>query len=363
MGELNINYAQASNLSTAVTDASVSSLSVDGVKDQDETYYYNTDWTKYWGYFNEIPDLKSAMLMKAIWDVGKGYDADPETSVILDHISGWGKDTFDDILFNMDIVMRIGGDSFAEITRDKDTGIIINLKPLDPETIKIVVGRNGRIKRYEQTSKMGKGGVIKFEPEDIFHLSNNRLADQIHGISDIKSMETTILAEKESFADNKLLMHHQARPMIVFKLGTDNPAKIAEFAAKMDAAVNKAENIYVPDDVNSFSFEVVQVNPSQVVMEWRNDIRNKFYRALGMPLIIFGQAGQTESGGKIEYTGHEQVWEHSQRFLEKQIWNQLNLRINLISPISLLDNLLTDEQKDKNQGMEIQPQDMTAGKG
>jgi hypothetical protein len=38
--------------------------------------------------------------MRAIWTVGKKIEADPETTVILDHISGWGKDTFRNILKN-----------------------------------------------------------------------------------------------------------------------------------------------------------------------------------------------------------------------------------------------------------------------
>jgi hypothetical protein len=100
-----------------------------------------------------------------------------------------------------------------------------------------------------------------------------------------------------------------------------------------------------------------------MILTWRDDIRNKFYRAVGMPLVIFGQAGATESGGKIEYLAHEQVFERDQRFLEKQIWNQLFLKIDLLPPTSLLNNLQTDQMKDANQGLEIQPQDVTAGKG
>jgi hypothetical protein len=82
-----------------------------------------------------------------------------------------------------------------------------------------------------------------------------------------------------------------------------------------------------------------------------------------MPMIIFGASGSTESGGKIEYTGHEQVWEHRQRYLEKQLWNQLAIKINLISPASLLENLKTDEAKDARQGLEFQRNDITAGVG
>lgn len=349
------------NMSTIVTDIEVSALNTDGATGQKEYTWQNTNWSTYWGYFNSIPELKSALLMKATWDVGKGYTADPETTVILDHISGWGKDTFLDILFNMDLISRLAGDSYAEIIRDTD-GLLLNLKVLDPSSIKIVVDERGLIKRYEQTNKI-TNKIEKFDPDQIFHLSHNRLADQVHGISDIVSMEQTILAELENFTDMKKIMHRQARPMIIFKLKTDDQTKINAFVAKMDNAMLRGENVYVPDDENILSYEVVQINISNTIMAWRDDIRNKFYRTLGLPLIVFGSSGSTESGGKIEYLAHEQVFSHDQKFIEEQIWNQLYLRIKLNSPVTLLENLQQDERKDADQGLELQPSDVTAGSG
>jgi hypothetical protein len=359
----NLNNSALSNLSNTVTDIAPLALNTDGATGQDEYTYQNTKWSEYWGYFNDedLGEMKNAFIMKSIWNVGKGYTADPETTVILDHISGWGKDTFDDVLFNMDLISRLGGDSYAEIIRDKN-GLLLNLKPLDPGSIKIVVDKKGIIKRYEQTSKNSRD-VIKFNPDEIFHLSHNRIADQVHGISDIVSLKNTILAEKESFVDTKKIMHRQARPMIVFKLGTDDPTKISQFAAKMDQAVAKGENIYVPDDTNTFSYEVVKIDLNSMLMAWRDSIRQKFYRSLGLPLTVFGAASGTESQSKIEYLAHEQVFSKDQRFLENQIWNQLYLRIKLNSPVTLLENLQTDQAKDGNQGLEIQPQDVTAGRG
>lgn len=360
-----ISNTTSSNMTTSVTNAQVTMLNTDGADGQDEYTWQNTKWSTYWGYFNDIDlgELKSAFLMKATWDVGKGYTADPETTIILDHVTGWGKDTFLDILFNMDLISRLSGDSYAEIIRDEGTGTLLNLKVLDPGSIKIVTDKKGIIKRYEQVNKIPGQDPIKFKPEQIFHLSHNRLADQIHGISDIVSMENTILAEKESFMDMKRIMHRQAKPMIMFKLGTDDPTKISAFVSKMDAAVNKGENIYIPDDKNTVSYEVIQININNILIAWRDSVRDKFYRSLGLPLIVFGSSGTTESGGKIEYLAHEQVFSHDQKFIEEQIWNQLYLRIKLNSPVTLLENLRNDERKDANQGLELQQNDVTAGSG
>ena len=50
-------------------------------------------------------------------------------------------------------------------------------------------------------------------------------------------------------------------------------------------------------------------------------------------------------------------------YIEKQVWNQLALKIDLIPPTSLLPNLQTDEAKDANQGLELQRGDVTPGVG
>jgi hypothetical protein len=360
MAQMDISKTTESSISTSVVNVEPSSKTIDGESGLDETTWTNSNWTKYWGIFNSCPEFKSAVLMKGIWNVGKGYEADERTKVILSLITGWGKDTFDDIIFNMDVIRKIGGDSYAERIKDPETGILLNLKPLDPSTMTHVVGKDGILKRFEQRTADGK--IIKFKPEDIFYLSNNRLGNQIHGISVIESLQKTIFAEYENFDDMMKQMHLQSRPLIIFKLKTDDQTTIDSIKLKMDNSLATGKQaIYVPDDENVVSWEVVQVNTSQVIFQWRQDITNKFYRALGMPLIIFGQAGSTESGGKIEYTGHEQVWEYEQRYLENQIKEQLGLEIDLISPVSLLENLQTDEQKDANQGLNFKPSDMAAG--
>jgi hypothetical protein len=224
-----------------------------------------------------------------------------------------------------------------------------------------IVDKKGIIKRFEQITPTG---TIKFKPEDIFYVSNNRVGDQIHGISDIDAMEQTLLAEMESFSDLKKIMHRQAKPLIMFKLGTDNQAKISAFITKMDSATRLGENIYIPDDANSVSYEVIQATPSPLVLNWRDDIRKKFYRTIGLPELLPDSSGATESGGKIGYLCFTQIVEREQRYWEQQIWNQLFLKINLIPPASLSTDLQTDNSKDgANAGMTMQPSDTQAGVG
>jgi hypothetical protein len=356
---LNISNATLSDQTNVVTDYSVDPKQTDSPTGN-ETSYQNSKWTQQYGYFATIPDLKSAIISKATWITGKGWTADPDAKYILDHIKGWGKDTFYDILFNLEITKRIGGDSFAEIIRDPDTNIIINLKPLDPSGIKIIVDKKGIITRYEQTNQISKN-IIKFKPEDILHFCNNRISDQVHGISDIDAVEATLLADGESFADCKKIFHRGAKPLIMFKLGTDDQTKINAFIAKMDQATEKGENIYIPDDANAVSYEVVKVDVSPLVLNWRDDMRKKFYRTIGLPELLPSGGGEsTESGGKIGYLAWEQINAKDQKYVEDQIWSQLHLKINLIPPSSLAENLQGDNAKDPST---FQPSDVTAGVG
>ncbi len=101
-----------------------------------------------------------------------------------------------------------------------------------------------------------------------------------------------------------------------------------------------------------------------MVIAWRDDIRKQFYRTIQLPELLPDSSGATESGGKIGYTAFLRLVEHDQSFIENQIWAQLHLRIKLIPPASLMDNLQKDQAKDGAMAqMGFQPSDMTAGVG
>ena len=364
MVTLNLGQTTASNLSDRVEAVTVPSKEMDSPMEQQETTWTNTKASQYWGYFNSVADLKSALLLKSVWTVGKGYEVEPADQIILDHLRGWGKDVFSDIIFSLDVSRRIYGDAYAEIIR-AENGTIINLKPLNSASMQHVVNKQGQIIRFEQVSNVRNGTAKKFRPEDIFYLSNNRIGDQIHGISDIEALEKTILAEVENFEDMTKIMHRQARPMIMFKVGTDDPSKLSTFIEKMDKAVSKGENIYIPDDEKSVNYEVVQINISNIILEWRNDIRNKFYRTIGLPQIVPGAGGgSTESELKVIYLAFEQLVERDQRYLENQIWAQLKIKVDFIPPTSMSQDLQADTGKDGvTGGMSFQPADTIAGEG
>ena len=361
MPELNLNAAAVGS-ETSKFEITPAQLDVAG--ELEETEYSNSRWSTQLGAFLQNSDLKSAIIMKAIWAVGKGWSADAETKVILEHIRGWGIDSFDDVLFNMEIQKRIGGDAFAEIIRDEDSNLLINLKPLDPGSMKWFVNKQGIITKYQQTNKIGgKTTFTEFKPNEILHFCHNRIGSQIHGLSDVDIMLKTIEADEESFKDMIQVSRRLARPFLMFKLKTDNTSKINTFIIKMDEGTEKGKNVYIPDDENMVSYEVVQLNISDIILAWRREIREKFYRNQNLPLVLFGSAGATESGSKMEYLAHEQIFENSQRKIERDIEAQLGLKINLIPPTTLLENLQTDEAKDSQNALTLQRNDAAAGSG
>ena len=161
MPETKIGSTDISNMSNVVTDFSVKRQSTDGIFDQPETTWMNANWTQYFGYYRTIPELKAVIDAKATWTVGKGFIADEITTMLLDSVIGWGKDTFNTIIENMIRTYNIGGDAFCEIVRDEDD-VLINLKALDPEVMVIIVNSKGMVKRYEQNSKVNGVPPKKF---------------------------------------------------------------------------------------------------------------------------------------------------------------------------------------------------------
>ena len=354
MGNLDITKTQQSDFTNQVSNYEVTPLNVREATNLDETVWTNDRASIQWGWFNTNPDLKSALVMKAIWDVGKGYLADIHTTNILNLISGNGKQTFRDILFSMEIMKRIYGDAFAEIITHNgkklsEGGIIINLKLLNPANIKVIFSKKGQIKRYEQFNTGTKD--IKWDKEEILHFTNMSMCAQIHGISEIDILEPTLKADQESFGDVAKVMHNQAIPMILWKLKTDDITVITNFVAKVNAArALGGENLFIPDDDNIVTHELVEINLSSAIFEWRNDIRNKFYRNIGLPQIIPGAGGNsTESESKVIYTAYGNIVENDQKYVEEQILSQLHLKIDLIPPESLIPQLQTDTRKDTGQ--------------
>ena len=357
MPDTDIGSAEASNVRNIIEDYSVDSQETDQSSGQKESTWQNSKWTIYHGYYRTIPELQTAIDAKANWTMGAGFTSDEASEMLLNNIKGNGKDCFNSILSNMIRVKTIGGDSFAEIIRDD--GVLVNLKPLDPGSMVIVTNQKGQIIRYEQVSR-DKTPNKKFKPEEIFHLSRNRLADEIHGISVVPSVEWIILARNEAMNDWKRVLHRNIDPLWIFHLDTDDTTKISAFKTKMDAARGNGENMYIPKGAVVPELVTTAQNANLNPLTWINQLNDYFFQAVNMPQIIVGNAKEfTDASAKIVYLSFEQSVKGEQLYTEEQVLNQLNMEIHLTFPASLQNELISDTNKESDIAA-AQPNDMTA---
>lgn len=371
MPERDVASAERSDLKTAFgsgTDNyySVDPQTTDGATGLKKTEYINSKWNQQLGYYKEIPELSSVIDAKATWTVGKGFTVDEEnvtTEIVLRAIKGNGTDTFNTILENCIRTYNIGGDSFCEIIRT-DEEVLINLKPLDPSSIKIITNLQGIIIKYEQISKNGKPNK-PYEPDQIFHLARNRVADEIHGQNMIDKLVPIILFKNEAMADWRRVLHRNIEPLWIFHMDTDNTTVIGAFKAKMDAARGKGENMYIPKGAIVPELIGTAPNASLNPLATIEMADAKFYEAAQVPKIIVGGVGGfTEAAVKIAYLAFQQTIEEEQLFIEEQVFSQLGLEIELEFPVSLENEALSEKPKAEERPIEnesaAQPNDTTA---
>ena len=342
MPETDINSSIASDLDNVMTDYSVDAQETEAAGEQKETTWQMTRWSEWLGYYKKIPELKSAIDTKATWTVGAGFEADEQTTMLLDTIRGNGKDTFNSILKNAIRVKTLAGDSFAEIIRDEEE-FLINLKPLDPSTIRVVQNRKGMILRYEQLSKTGQDVERKFKPAEMFHLCRDRVADEMHGVSVIPAVEWIILARNEAMTDWRKMLHRNVIPVNTWFLDTDDKVEIAKFKAKHDAAAAGGENMYIPKGAAEKETGGIAPNATMSPLTWIAQLNDYFFQTVNVPQIIMGNAKEfTDASGKIVYLSYEQSVKAEQLYIEEQVLAQLNLEIQLTFPASLQNEAISD---------------------
>ena len=364
MPETDIGSAVASDLTNVVKDFSVASDTTDAAGEQKETLWMDSEWNDWFGYYTDdkIPEITAVIDAKSTWTVGKGFRADEETTMLLDTIKGFGYDTFNSFLENAMRTMLIGGNFYAEQIRDDEENLI-NLKPLDPSVMRHHVNSKGMIDHFEQISKIKGKPAKRFKKEQIFYLPRNRVADEIHGRGIIQKLKLIMDMKNEAMKDNKTSMHRYVVPRWVIKMDTDDTTEISTFKTKMDKANADGENVYIPMGTVEMEPMTIATNATMNPMQWINYLDNLFYQVAGVPKIVVGGSSEfTEKASSIVYLAFQQSVEEEQLFIEEQVLSQLNLVIELEFPVSLENELLSDEQKDQ-EPTAVQPNETTAGAG
>ena len=319
-----------------------SSKTQDGVTGQDS--FWQVKWEDWHGLYFDVPIFAAVIDTLACWAVGKGLKCkNKEDEKILKKITGWGKDDFNSIIENLTRVMLCGGDSHAEIVKDK-AGRLTNLKPLNPQSIKVVVNPHGIISKYQQTLN---GEVSDFNKKKVFHLCWDRLADEIHGKPYAERVQPLIKQIKQLGEDLSLRFHMIVKPVRLFAANTDDATALTATEAKLKSGYEKCDIIVIPEGTLEAK-ELGNIPNAQDAIEYYNFLIRLFVSACNVPEVILGWGEKsTEATSKIIYLAFQQRIERIQKFLEEQIRLQLGIELNFEFPASL-EPMMTETQAQGN---------------
>jgi hypothetical protein len=294
-------------------------------------FRYTPSWSKWHGIYRALPEYRAVINKLASWTFGKGIIADEKNKAKLDRIKGFGKDSARSVLKNMWRTAMICGDSFAEIIKDNQ-GRITNLKPLNPGSITIVTNKKGIIDRYEQS-----GSNQIFEKDEIYHLSYERIADEIHGIPFGEALENLIYARNEALEDLRVLYHRNIKPIHWIEVETSDTTQLSLIETSINNAYKKTENIIIPTGVIK---EIKnQSTPQYSTLDSLPYIKflvREFVTSCGVPEVVMGWGeNTTEASSKVIYLAFQQEIEDMQLYNEEQVKSQLNIEIELEFPVDL----------------------------
>ena len=240
----------------------ISDQDTDGLNEAGETVYNNENFTKFYGKYKSSTKLKSTIKKWATWVVGLGLTEDTKTP-ILERIRGSGEDTILSVLWNMLIMKKVNGDAYAEIIRDGTT--LINLKPLGPSRITVVFDEQGIITRYEQRSKVKGEKSRILQPEQVFHIVNDRVADETHGDSVVDSLIWNLEATQaaKEMLDRKI---RNSGILGIVKVASDNDGKLTTLKAPIKEGLEKGTFLIIPEDVLEVQDWVMRLNVAEIIL-------------------------------------------------------------------------------------------------
>ena len=340
-----LRTGQTTDFSNQGTEFTVDSVDTDGAQIS-ETFYI-PQFSKWHGFYRKIPELRSVINKFGSWTFGRGIKADKANKAKLDRIRGIGNESARSVLKNQWRTAMICGDSFAHIIKDNQ-GRTTNLKPLNPGKVAIVANSQGIIIGYEQW--VSEGETIRYEIDEIYHLSYERIADEIHGIPMPEALQELIESRNEGIKDLRTLYHRTVKPIIMYEVETDNTAKLNSLEDTVNKAFKNSESMIIATGVvkeikkvSSPMFSTGEVNS----LDHIKFLVRQFVTAVGMPEVVMGWGAETtEASSNIIYLSYQQEIEDMQLYNQEAVKIQLNITINLEFPASIETSLQRDQKKD-----------------
>ena len=324
-----LGRATTTDFTNQVPDFIVESKSLDvSNPQQDETYVYFDKAAENFGYYFNHPQVSSSINALATWAFGRGWTTSDELlKQELRHVTGDGKDSFDQIIWNQEVIKLVVGDAFAEVK--KRDGVIVNIIPISPERVRIVYGKDGLIKRYDTWNGKAWTAIKK---ENMLHSRNKRIGDQNHGTSIIQSNKNINDAMIEAFEDERLIKHRDKALGIAY-YKTSNAGKIKYANEQIEKAVKNGEMLGLPED--TAKIEPYPSRSSEDRQNWLTYVENLGYQTGGVPRAIVTSDGTSEVGGKMGHVIFEPIYAKEQMDMENDLWTQHAIEIQFNRPPSL----------------------------
>ena len=341
-----LRTGQTTDFKNQGTEFEVDAKDTDGATLK-ETFYI-PKFSTYNGYYRKIPELRSVINKFASWTFGRGIKADAKNKAKLKKIKGTGKESPRSVLKNCWKVAMICGDSFAHIIKDNQNRMT-NLKPLNPGKVAIVANAEGIIIGYEMKTSV-EGTTKRYAPEEIYHLSYEREADEIHGIPFPEALEELIISRNEAIGDLRILYHRTVKPIIIYEVETSDTAKLNSLEDVINKAFKNSESMILPTgvikevkSVSSPMFSTGEVNS----LAYLKFLVRLFVTSCGMPEIVMGWGEQTtEASANIIYLAYQQEIEDMQLYNQEAADIQLLIIFNLEFPASIETMLQRNKEKD-----------------
>jgi len=353
MAGLNYSSTTTTSMSNSLPQYIVDAKNLDIQNGDGETHYYFSEAQINWGYYLQVPEIYSAANALATWAVGRGIKVDnPEVKAELEHVSGLGSESFQSLLWNHLVTKKIVGDAFMEIVWNSSKNKVLNLIPIAPERVRLVI-KNNRIKRYDVWNKEK---WVPVQTDSMIHSMNNRIGDQIHGTSQLDACRGIINAKREALETMRIL-ELRSRALGIAYYKTDKSGKISYVNREIEKAVKNGQMLGLPEEtVKIEEFPQRDPNDRLPTVQYYD---NFFYQVFGVPRSIASSDGTSEVGGKMGHVIFEPIYTREQVELEADFKKQAGIIFTLNRPPSLGGLVAEEEQKNTGQ-LNIQPNDVTA---
>lgn len=318
------------------------------------------DFDKWHGIYRSIPELQGIIDRLALWVVYGGDDEKPNQSKITfksksheDRFNQWngnGFDTPEDILYNLFRMGKIAGVSIAEKININKKGVV-NLKPLNPGTIKIMANEKGFISKFEQMqppiSHDGKQAKPQtFTKDQIFYIAWNRIGDEIIGISTIEKLLKIIDYRHQAMEDLAEVFHRYVVPFWLFYADTDDEEEIERWNAKVKKIVKERDFMTIPKEtIDKHERLAVPQFSTLDPLNWIKHLERYFLMCEGVPELIAGIGRETaDASSRMIYLAWRIITIANQKILEKQIKAQTGIELTLPRPINILAPEINQER-------------------